>query len=77
MENYLFNWKQYVEINESNSEILSLTTGVPQGSIVVLYYSLYTLMTLHMHQHKLISSFMQMTLPCLLLLKLSSEILRT
>ncbi len=34
MENYLFNRKHYVEINESNSEILSLTTGVPQGSIL-------------------------------------------
>ncbi len=34
MENYLFNRKHYAEINESNSEILSFTNVVPQGSIL-------------------------------------------
>ncbi len=34
IESYLTNRKQYVEINGSNSDMLSLTTGVPQGSIL-------------------------------------------
>ncbi len=34
MENYLSNRKQYVEIDESKSDMLHLTTGVPQGSIL-------------------------------------------
>ena len=33
-ESYLKNRKQYTEIEESKSEILPLTIGVPQGSIV-------------------------------------------
>ena len=34
MESYLFNRKQYVEIDEYKSDMLHLTTGVPQGSIL-------------------------------------------
>ena len=34
MENYLINRKQYVEIDGLNSDMLNLTTGVPQGSIL-------------------------------------------
>ncbi len=34
IESYLKNRKQYVEIDGSNSDMLSLTTGVPQGSIL-------------------------------------------
>ncbi len=34
MESYLSNRKQYVEIDESSSDMLFLTTGVPQGSIL-------------------------------------------
>ncbi len=34
IESYLTNRKQYVEIDGSNSDMLSLTTGVPQGSIL-------------------------------------------
>ena len=34
LESYLSNRKQYVEINETKSESLTLTTGVPQGSIL-------------------------------------------
>ena len=34
MESYLTNRKQYVEINETKSDLLNLTTGVPQGSIL-------------------------------------------
>ncbi len=33
MESYLLNRKQYVEIDDSDSDMLILTTGVPQGSI--------------------------------------------
>ncbi len=34
MESYLLNRKQYVEIDDSDSNMLILTTGVPQGSIL-------------------------------------------
>ncbi len=34
MESYLPNRKQYVEIDDSDSDMLDLTTGVPQGSIL-------------------------------------------
>ncbi len=34
LESYLLNRKQYVEIDDSDSDILILTTGVPQGSIL-------------------------------------------
>jgi len=34
MENYLVNRKQYVEFNETCSDYLKITTGVPQGSII-------------------------------------------
>ncbi len=34
MESYLINRKQYVEIDDSKSDILNLTTGVPQESIL-------------------------------------------
>ncbi len=34
MENYLSNRKKYVEIDDSKSDMLHLTTGVPQGSIL-------------------------------------------
>ena len=34
MESYLTNRKQYVEIDGSTSDMLFLTTGVPQGSIL-------------------------------------------
>jgi hypothetical protein len=34
MESYITNRKQYVEMNETKSDILSITTGVPQGSIL-------------------------------------------
>ncbi len=34
IESYLTNRKQYVEIDGSNSEMLALSTGVPQGSIL-------------------------------------------
>ncbi len=34
MESYLSNRTQYVEIYESNADMLHLSTGVPQGSIL-------------------------------------------
>ncbi len=34
MESYLSNGTQYVEIDESNSDMLHLSTGVPQESIL-------------------------------------------
>ncbi len=34
MECYLANRKQYIEIDDSNSDMLDLTTGVSQGSIL-------------------------------------------
>ncbi len=33
-QNYLTDGKQYVEYNEVNSDMLNITTGVPQGSIL-------------------------------------------
>ncbi len=33
-KNYLTGRKQYVEYNEVNSDMLNITTGVPQGSIL-------------------------------------------
>ena len=34
IKNYLTNRKQYVHFGETNSELLNITTGVPQGSIL-------------------------------------------
>lgn len=34
LENYLHNWKQCVQIGDAISDILSVTCGVPQGSIL-------------------------------------------
>ena len=34
LRNYLSDRKQYVEINQSKSNLLPITTGVPQGSIL-------------------------------------------
>ena len=34
LHGYLSNRKQYTEINNTKSNILSITTGVPQGSIL-------------------------------------------
>ncbi len=34
MESYLINRKQYVEIDDSKSDMLNITTGVPWGSIL-------------------------------------------
>ncbi len=42
MESYLSNRTQYVEIDESNSDMLHLSTGVPQGSILgPLFFIIY------------------------------------
>ena len=47
MESYLNNRKQYVIYNNSMSETLPVTTGVPQGSIlgtfVLIYIYIYLL----------------------------------
>ena len=42
LKNYLTERKQYVIYNETPSELGSITTGVPQCSILGLCYSLYT-----------------------------------
>ncbi len=34
MESYLTNRKQYVDMDDVQSEMLTVTTGVPQGSIL-------------------------------------------
>ncbi len=34
LKSYIKNRKQYVEISDSNSDILTVTTGVPKGSII-------------------------------------------
>ncbi len=74
MENYLSNRKQYVEIDGSKSDMLHLTTGVPQGSILrpllfidYINYITYAYLT---------SSSMQMTITCLILLKWSYKYYR-
>ena len=45
-ETYLDNRFQCTEIADIKSFLLNVTCGVPQGSVVGLYYSLYTLKTL-------------------------------
>ncbi len=43
MESYLSNTKEYVEIDDSDSDLLYLTTGLPQGSILgPLLFIIYT-----------------------------------
>ncbi len=43
MESYLINGKQYVEIDGIKSDMLSITAGVPQGSILGLrLFIIYT-----------------------------------
>ncbi len=52
MESYLLNRKQYVEIDDSDSDMLILTTGVPQGSIVgPLLFIIYTNDIVHASKH--------------------------
>ncbi len=42
MASYIKNQKQYFEIEDSKSDTLTLTTGVPQGSILVpLHFIIY------------------------------------
>ena len=41
LKNYLTNRKQYVVFNSQNSETVDITTGVPQGSILGLYFLAY------------------------------------
>ncbi len=46
MESYITDRKQYVNIDDTDSEILSLRTGVPQGSILgplffIIYFKWY------------------------------------
>ncbi len=37
--NYLSNHKQFVDIEGTTSEMLTITTGVPQGSFLGCFYS--------------------------------------
>lgn len=42
IQNYLYNRKQYVQIGDIKSELLPITTGVPQGSILgPLFFIIY------------------------------------
>ncbi len=48
MESYLTNRKQYVDMDDVKSEMLMVTTGVPQGSILGPFFLSYMLMILQM-----------------------------
>ncbi len=76
MEGYLTIWKQYVEIDGSNSDMLSLTTSVPQGSIYSPLLFIITIMILHKQVNCLIVLYMLMVPLSLLLWKFSSETLK-
>ncbi len=41
-QNYLTNRKQYVEFDDTKSDMLDITTGVPLGLFVDHYCSLFT-----------------------------------
>ena len=61
---YLNNRKQYTEIYHIKSNMLPITTGIPQGSILgPLLFIIYISMILHKPVKCLISSFMLMTQP--------------
>ncbi len=52
MKSYLLNRKQYVEIDDSDSDMLILTTGVPQGSILFpLLFIIYMNNVAHASKH--------------------------
>ncbi len=52
MESYLLNRKQYVEIDDSDSDMLILTTGVAQGSILgPLLFTIYMNDIAHASKH--------------------------
>ena len=63
----LNNCKQYIEINHIKSNMLPITTGIPQGStlgpqLFMIYIYIYIIsMVLHKPVKCLISSFMLMT----------------
>ena len=60
---YLNNRKQYTEIDHIKSNMLPITTGIPQGTILgpLLFIIIYISMILHKPVKCLISSFMLMT----------------
>ena len=62
---YLNNRKQCTEIDHINSNMLPITTGIPQGSILgPLLFIIYNIsIILHKPMQFLISSFMLMTQP--------------